>query len=87
VGNTIVSTGRLQTGDLALNLSQMKTYLNGIRSALATAFVTIGFDTAVRSRATKTTPHVVRMQVGDVADTQRRRRDHLPESYQTTTLP
>lgn len=87
VGNQITTTGRFQTGDLAVQLTQMKNYLSQMDSALQTAFPTIGFDLAVRSRATKTTPHVVRMQIGDVADSQRRRRDNLPESYQSTTIP
>jgi hypothetical protein len=30
---------------------------------------------------------VVRLQAGDVFDTQRRRRDTLPESYQSTPIP
>lgn len=72
------------TGNLAL---EFKTYSNAIRSALAAAFPLIGFDLAVRSRATQTTPHVVRVQVGDVVDTQRRRRDNLAEAYSSVNIP
>lgn len=87
LGAGITSTGRLAGGTLATDLTSMKAYMLAIRDALATAFPTIGFNLAVRSRLTKTTPHVVRMQVGDVIDTQRRRRDKFPEGYQTTPVP
>jgi len=78
---------RIPSAQVFTAITEMKTYLNGIRSALATAFPTIGFDLAVRSRTTHTTPHVVRMQAGNVLDTQRRRRDNLPEAYQQVTIP
>lgn len=86
VGNQITTAGRFQTGDTALQLTQMINYLQQMETALGAAFPTIGFNLAVRSRQTHTTPHVVRIQIGDVADTQRRRRDHLPESYQQAAI-
>lgn len=67
--------------------TDMRVYLNAIRSALATAFPTIGFDLAVRSRTTHTTPHVVRIQTGNVIDTQRRRRDAMIEDYVQLPFP
>lgn len=78
---------RCSTANVTSFVSGMKTYLAAIDAALTTAFPTIAFDLAVRSRTTHSTPHVVRMQAGDVFDTQRRRRDTLPESYQSTTIP
>lgn len=81
------TTGRLNSVTHAAFLADMKAYLAGIRSDLATAFPTIGFDLAVRSRTTLTTPHAVRIQAGNVLDTQRRRRDSLPEAYLSTTFP
>jgi len=81
------TTGRIPAATVTNVMGGMKTYLNAIRGVLATNFPTIGFDTAVRSRATHTTPHVVRLQCGDVVDTQRRRRDHLPEAYQQIAMP
>lgn len=84
---TLTSTGRLSVPTNANVLLDMKTYLTGMRSALAAAFPTIGFDLAVRSKTTKTTPHVVRIQMGNVIDTQRRRRDSLTESYTSLTFP
>jgi hypothetical protein len=81
------TTGRLTTAAQTAFLTDMKAYLVGIRADLAAAFPAGVFDLAVRSKTTHTTPHVTRLQVGNVVDTQRRRRDNLPESYQTATFP
>jgi len=81
------STLRIISTQVTSVLTEMKTYLMAMRSALASSFPTIGFDLAVRSRTTHTTPHAVRIQVGDVLDTQRRRRDSLAESYQVVAVP
>lgn len=78
---------RISASNVTTFLGQMKTYLQAIESALETAFPTIAFNLAVRSRATSSTPHVVRIQAGDVVDTQRRRRDSLPESYSSLSIP
>lgn len=87
LGYAITSAGRISSIDVTAVLGAFKTYSASIAGALATAFPTIGFDLAVRSKQTKTTPHVVRIQAGNVVDTQRRRRDHLPEAYTTVTVP
>lgn len=87
LGQTLGSNGRLTASVCTSLNTAMKTYLLAQRDALAAAFPTIGFNLAVRSRLAKATPHVVRMQVGDVIDTQRRRRDNFPEAYVTTTIP
>jgi len=87
MGATLAATGRLTTPTPSLAASDFKAYLLGIRGDLATAFPTIGFDLAVRSKTTHTTPHAVRLQVGDVIDTQRRRRDALPEAYVQVAFP
>lgn len=87
LGVSLGSNGRIAAATVTTNLTSMKTYLLAQRDALATAFPTIGFNLAVRSRQTKTTPHVVRLQAGDVVDTQRRRRDNLAEAYVSTTIP
>lgn len=81
------TTGRLNSTNLGTFLTDFKTYMTGIQSALATAFPPIGFSLAVRSRKNHTTPHVTRLQVGNVADTQRRRRDALAENYQLLAFP
>jgi hypothetical protein len=87
MGTVIGADGRLSSANVTAILADFKTYLLGMRSALTTAWPTIGFDLAVRSKTTKTTPHAVRIQVGNVVDTQRRRRDSIPEAYQTLTFP
>lgn len=79
--------GRVSAANQTAILADFKAYMTGIRSDLATAFPTIGFDLAVRSKSTSSTPHVTRIQLGNVVDTQRRRRDSLPESYAATTFP
>lgn len=84
---TLNSAGRVTTPLNSTFAGDMKSYLLGIRSDLAAAFPLIGFDLAVRSKTTHSTPHVTRIQVGNVVDTQRRRRDSLPESYATVAFP
>lgn len=87
LGATVGTNGRLSAPAPGSLVADFKAYFLAMRSALATAFPTIGFDLAVRSKTTKTTPHAVRIQVGNVIDTQRRRRDSLPESYTSLTIP
>lgn len=87
IGVTLANTGRVQTPAMTTFLGDFKNYLAGIDTDLSTAFAPIGFDLAIRSRLTHTTPHVVRLQAGDVVDTQRRRRDALAEAYTQTTYP
>lgn len=86
VGASIDTNLRLSSPTTAAFAADMKTYLNNIAGALAASFTSIGFNLAVRSRATQTTPHVARIQVGNVFDTQRRRRDNIPEAYSTVTM-
>jgi hypothetical protein len=87
VGTTIGSDLRFNSTITGTYLTEMKTYLTAIRSALATSFPTIGFDLAVRSKTKHATPHVNKLQAGNVPDTQRRRRDSLIEDYQSVTFP
>lgn len=77
---------RLSASELTTALGEMATYLHAMEDALATAFPTIGFDLAVRSRTTHTTPHVNKIQVGDIPDVQRRRRDAMIEDYQSLSF-
>jgi len=83
----LTGTGRVDTTVQTNFLNDMKSYMAGIDTDLSTQFVGITFDLAVRSRKTHTTPHVVRLQAGNVVDTQRRRRDAIPESYLTVAYP
>lgn len=86
VGASIDTSLRLSSPTTTLFATDMKTYLNAIAGSLASSFPSISFNLAVRSRQTKTTPHVARIQVGNVFDTQRRRRDNIPEAYATVTM-
>lgn len=87
LGATLDTQGRLSTPTALGIANDFKTYYAAMASALATNFTGISFNLAVRSKETKSTPHVVRLQVGNVIDTQRRRRDAVPEAYQTVTIP
>jgi len=87
MGATIDASSKFTTPTPANFAADFKAYLLGIRSDLAASFPTIGFDLAVRSTLTKTTPHAVRVQVGSVVDTQRRRRDKIIESYTALAFP
>lgn len=86
VGTAVTSLLRFDGAFVTAGLTQMATYLHAMEDALATAFPTIGFDLAVRSRTTHTTPHVNKLQMGNVPDTQRRRRDNMVEDYTSVTF-
>lgn len=86
-GETIDANTRIPSVDRDAMLANFKTYLTGMKTALEASFATISFDLAVRSRLTRTTPHVTRLQMGNVVDTQRRRRDKLVESYASVSFP
>lgn len=80
------TTARLSAPTTQVVADGFNAYLEDVRDALATAFPTIGFDLAVRSKTTHTTPHVTRLRVGNIIDTQRRRRDSLREAYVTVPV-
>ena len=81
IGRNVSNQLRFDTTDCGTVVSEMATYLHEMEDALATAFPTIGFDLAVRSRTTHTTPHVNKLRCGNVPDSQRRRRDKMIEDY------
>jgi hypothetical protein len=87
LGHTLGTNTRLSVSIVAALLTEFQAYTGSIRGALATAFPLVGFDLAVRSKTSHATPHVVRVQLGDAVDTQRRRRDNLIEAYQQVTIP
>lgn len=66
-----------------------KTWLAGIGDAMKAVLQAsqplTNLSLAVRSKTAKATPHVTSLRVGDVIDTQRRRRDNLPETYATVS--
>lgn len=91
LGAQIGSTLRLSNPTTDVLAAEAASYLKSVQDAMAA--VNSGFPPwanlalAVRSKTTKTTPHVRRLMVGDVIDTQRRRRDGLPENYATSAYP
>lgn len=84
---TLGTDGKIITPAPATLVSDARAYLTGIETDLEAGAFGGSFDLAVRSKTTKTTPHVVRLQVGDLVDTQRRRRDALPEAYSQVNYP
>lgn len=86
VGATIDVNLRLSSPTTTVVATDMATYLHAIETALATAFPTIGFDLAVRSKTAHATPHAVRLRVGNVIDSQRRRQDQFVESFATVAM-
>lgn len=88
---TLGSNLRIATADRDGIAAAAAEYLNGVQEAMEAAAATLPpwstLPLAVRSKTTLTTPHVVRLMVGDVLDTQRRRRDALPENYTSLAYP
>lgn len=79
--------GRMTSANQQSLLSDFKTYAAAISGALNTAVGALGMDMCIRSRKTKTSPHVSSIKIGNVLDTQRRRRDKLPETYVSVAYP
>jgi hypothetical protein len=86
IGTSVSSTLRFNSGDTANLLTGIATYLHGMEDDFATSFPTIGFDLSVRSKRTHTTPHVNKLQCGNVPDSQRRRRDKSVEDYNSVAF-
>jgi len=79
------STLRADTSQIAAALSGAKTYLAAIQAAVA---VSAGTNRLCVWSRTGTAMHTVTgLRMGDVADTQRRRRDTLNEAYQELAYP
>jgi len=79
------TTSRIDPGQLTSLLSGVKTYLAAIEAAVA---VSAGpSPLAVWSRTGSAFHQVNEIRMGDVADTQRRRRDAVTESYSVLTYP
>lgn len=80
-----VSTLRLTVPTTTAVATAAKTYLDAIETALKEAFhptpSLIDFHLAVYSPTKQTKTDIVRIEVGDILDTQRRRRDAAAENY------
>lgn len=74
---------RISSGTQTTALTAFKTYLTSIEGALNTALGLSNAALTVWSRTLASTQPVTLLQIGNVLDTQRRRRDKLSESYQT----
>lgn len=84
VGLTIQSTDfRVSSATQDSLLSDLKTYLTSFEGAINTAFVETGASLVVWSRKDAALEAVNALSVGNVLDTQRRRRDKLTESLVT----
>ena len=86
-GGFVSATSRLGSGDRDLFATAMRGLLLDIGNAISTAFDGEGMDLAVYSPTNNALSDVTSIQVGDVFDTQRRRRDAIPEAYFTLPYP
>jgi len=85
-GTTLVATNlRASPGDVTSILSSVKTYLTAIQASVTSQVP--DSILAVWSRTLVTTLGVTRIQVGDILDVQRRRRDSQIENYQELAYP
>lgn len=83
------TTLRLTSGVANGVVTDMKSYLTSIVNAAESVFAPLGsaqFGVSIYSPTKKILTPVTRLQVGDVLDTQRRRRDAFPETYQSVAL-
>lgn len=77
------STGRFQQGALAGTLDQFKTMFVGIEQAAPSTLTPL---LSVYSAKLGVPQHVTQLRLGDVMDSQRRRKDKLKETYAITTM-
>lgn len=87
-GSQLNTSFRLNSPTPGAFLADVKTYLSAVQTAMLAAIVTppwVGLQLAVRSRTSRSTHQVTQLRVGDVLDTQRRRRDRLPETYSSVS--
>lgn len=81
----VTSSLRVANNDVVSYLSGVKTYLSSINAAIETTLG--GTALGVWSRAAVETYAVNQIQMGDVCDVQRRRRDTLIEAISAVTFP
>lgn len=80
-----VGTLRPSTANVVSHLAGVKTYLSSIETSIEATLT--GVALVVWSRKLLAQNVVTSLQMGDVLDVQRRRRDQLVEGYSTTTWP
>lgn len=84
----VASTGRISSPTPALISTDASQYLENVSDAIGS--VLTGVDTwhpVIYSRVASTSRDVTGVWVGDIVDSQRRRRDNLPESYARAVYP
>ena len=91
VGATLTSSFSLSTPTPALLAAGAKTWIASIKAAMDGVYISAASALRVAPSVRSSTDHVCRditsIQVGSVLDTQRRRRDVLPETYATVVYP
>jgi hypothetical protein len=80
-------SGRWSNTERDTVLAALKTYLSAIGAAMGTALGFPAGTVTVWSRTKAQHFPAISLQMGDVLDTQRRRRDSLPESYAAVAYP
>lgn len=87
--NVTLSTSTLRWNNTQMStiLGETKTYLSALSEALNTAFGETNAALDVWSRANAARPYVTSIMLGNVVDTQRRRRDTMPEAYIAVAYP
>lgn len=82
LGVLVGTTGRIQPGTVGPLAASVQTLLNGLNTQVGAEFDTDFTYVCVASGVgTGTNARVTTVRVGDVIDTQRRRRDAIPETY------
>lgn len=91
IGATLTTSFQISNPAVADIADGAKTWLNAIGDAMNDYWVSIAFARSVVLSVRSVTDHVCRdvtsLQVGSVLDTQRRRRDILPETYTSLPMP
>ena len=90
-GASLNATFQLNSPTAAAVATDAKTWLNAIGLQLNAYYASISSVRTVVLSVRSATDHVCRdvnqIQVGSILDTQRRRRDAIPESYQSVAYP
>lgn len=91
LGASLSSSFQLSTPTPANVASDAKLWLNAIGNEMNDVYIGMASALRVVLSVRSTTDHVCRdvtsLQIGSVLDTQRRRRDSLPEAYQSVPMP
>ena len=91
LGATISTSFQLTAPTAAATVADAKTFLAGMGNDINQYFIGIADARRVVLSVRSVTDHlcrdVVTLQVGNVLDTQRRRRDNIPETYSSVSYP